>query len=558
MIKRYNNSGASQNDLYNKKKSMNPHTKYLENLNLRKKVTLSIVLLYIFIGLPVWYQLTKVDQYDIRPLLQQEKPNIEYLFKNEEYANLSMKVPIFLNTSATVYKFPDLIPAVQSEIDTLTKTYQEEYGGISMKLEIKEMDDGSNMRENYVVQLDHTDHVGNSIAMYEKLELTVHYNDKTVYDNALPFIIATSIVNNFFYKKNENFLANELDRSLKFMDNLSAVEYKPRVVLNFNLVVDDNVMADWDLNNIDGALFNEMINPFVKLFENVYDFEIESNVFYNEDLNMNGIGNDIANVQANLDYTRLSDNINFIDKKIENVINFAMVLTSSEQDLLSYNIVDWGNIYVCDKDVYLKDDSIYVDSKHLQPLIQTHLNKVFAELTYSDGDFVMTSIDNFIKRGIISNINRINKNIKAVYDMVYNLPVYTDESLNELIPEEFEPYVAKFMNRVFPSLSIPKRIYEQLREIVDKRDSLIEELANGDNCDFKRYLKESFDVYVLSEETFYDHGMVMGGYKSIKHIIAIYLPLLGPMCSIAIGGFVQLVKKPREDPLIEKRKGNFQ
>lgn len=531
---------------------MNPQSKYLENLNLRKRVTLSIILLYVFIGLPVWYQLTKVDQYDIRPLLQQERSSIDYLFKNEELSALSMKIPIFLNTSATAYKFPDLISSVQGEIDTLARSYKEDYGGISMKFEIKEVDEVANVNENYVVQLDHTDHVGNSIAMYEKLELTVHYNDKIVYDNALPFIIATSIVNNFFYKKNENCLANELDRSLSIMDNLSAVEYKPRVALNFNLVVDDNVMADWDLSSIDNTLFSEMIHPFIKMFENVYEFEIESNVFYNEDLNMNGVGSDVASVQAKLDYTRLDDNINFIDKDIENVINFAMVLTLSEQELLSYNIADWGSIYVCDKNLYLKDDFIYVDSKHLRPLLHTHLNKAFAKLTYSNGDFVMTSIDSFIKKGIISNINRINKNIKAVYDMVYSLPVYTDESLNEMIPAEFEPYVAKFMSRVFPSLSIPKRIYDQLREIVDKRDSLIEELAHGNTIDFKRYLKETFDVYLLSEETFYDHGMVMGGYKSIKHIIAIYLPLLGPMCSIAVGGFIQLLKNPRNDPLLKK------
>ncbi|SGZ39987.1 uncharacterized protein HGUI_02187 [Hanseniaspora guilliermondii] len=533
---------------------MNQQRKYLENLNLRKKVTLSIVLLYIFIGLPVWYQLTKVDQYDIRPLLQQEKSSIDYLFKDEDFTNLSLKIPIFLNTSETTYKFPDLIPSVQDEIDTLTRTYKEEYGGIPMSLEIKEMDELSNMDENYVVQLEHTDHVGNSIALYDKLELTVQYDDKTVHDNALPYIIAVSIVNNLFYKKNENFLANELDRSLSIMDNLSVVEYKPRVVLNFNLVVDDNVLANWDLNSIDNTLFNDLINPFIKLFENIYEFEIESNVFYNEDLNMNGVGHDIADVQAKLDYTRLNDNINFIDRDLENVINFAMVLTSSEQDSLSYNIVDWGNIYVCDKEMYLKDDSIYVDSKLIEPLLQTYLEKVFERLTYGNGDLVMNSIDLFIKRAIISNINRINKNIKAVYDMVYNLPVYTDESLNELIPEDLEPYVAEFMNRVFPSLSIPKKIYEQLREIVEKRDSLIDELANGDNVDFKRYLKESFDIYLLSERTFYDHGMVMGGYKSIKHIVAIYLPLLGPMCSIAIGGFIQLVKKPKEDPLLKVKK----
>ena len=533
---------------------MSKESEYLSNLTLRKKVTLSIVLLYIFVGLPVWYHLTKVDQYDIRPLLQQQKPNIEYLFSGDTFTDIDLKIPIFLNTSATEFKFPDLLPSVQKEIDTLTKTYKEEYGGIGLNLEINELGDGNNTNDNFVVQLEYTDHVGNSISLYEKLELTVQYDDKIVFDNGLPYIIAISIVNNFFYKKNEEFLANELDRTLKFMDN--SVEYKPKTILNFNLVVNDNILSDWDINYLNNGLYDELINPFVKLFNNVYDFKIESNIFYNEDLNLSELDGDIADVQAKLDYTRLSDNINFINKDMENVINFALVLTDKpkESTISSYNIPEWGSIFIYNdkiEDLVNENNLLYVNEELLEPLVYSFLQKAFEKLTSSkDSSKVMDDINSFIIKGILSNIDRTNKNIKAIYDMVYTLPVYTDESLNELIPEELQPYVGEFMSRVFPSLSIPKKIYEQLKEIVEKRDLLINELEYNSNFDFKKYLKESFEVYDLSEKTFFDHEMVMGGFKSIKHIIAVYLPLLGPMCSIAIGGFIKLVKKPKQDPLL--------
>ena len=533
---------------------MSKESEYLSNLTLRKKVTLSIVLLYIFVGLPVWYHLTKVDQYDIRPLLQQQKPNIEYLFSGDTFTDIDLKIPIFLNTSATEFKFPDLLPSVQKEIDTLTKTYKEEYGGIGLNLEINELGDGNNTNDNFVVQLEYTDHVGNSISLYEKLELTVQYDDKIVFDNGLPYIIAISIVNNFFYKKNEEFLANELDRTLKFMDN--SVEYKPKTILNFNLVVNDNILSDWDINYLNNGLYDELINPFVKLFNNVYDFKIESNIFYNEDLNLSELDGDIADVQAKLDYTRLFDNINFINKDMENVINFALVLTDKpkENTISSYNIPEWGSIFIYNdkiEDLVNENNLLYVNEELLEPLVYSFLQKAFERLTSSkDSSKVMDDINSFIIKGILSNIDRTNKNIKAIYDMVYTLPVYTDESLNELIPEELQPYVGEFMSRVFPSLSIPKKIYEQLKEIVEKRDLLINELEYNSNFDFKKYLKESFEVYDLSEKTFFDHEMVMGGFKSIKHIIAVYLPLLGPMCSIAIGGFIKLVKKPKQDPLL--------
>lgn len=533
---------------------MSKESEYSSNLTLRKKVTLSIVLLYIFVGLPVWYHLTKVDQYDIRPLLQQQKPNIEYLFSGDTFTDIDLKIPIFLNTSATEFKFPDLLPSVQKEIDTLTKTYKEEYGGIGLNLEINELGDGNNTNDNFVVQLEYTDHVGNSISLYEKLELTVQYDDKIVFDNGLPYIIAISIVNNFFYKKNEEFLANELDRTLKFMDNY--VEYKPKTILNFNLVVNDNIFSDWDINYLNNGLYDELINPFVKLFNNVYDFKIESNIFYNEDLNLSELDGDIADVQAKLDYTRLTDNINFINKDMENVINFALVLTDKpkESTISSYNIPEWGSIFIYNdkiEDLVNENNLLYVNEELLEPLVYSFLQKAFEKLTFSkDSSKVMDDINSFIIKGILSNIDRTNKNIKAIYDMVYTLPVYTDESLNELIPEELQPYVGEFMSRVFPSLSIPKKIYEQLKEIVEKRDLLINELEYNSNFDFKKYLKESFEVYDLSEKTFFDHEMVMGGFKSIKHIIAVYLPLLGPMCSIAIGGFIKLVKKPKQDPLL--------
>ncbi len=42
------------------------------------------------------------------------------------------------------------------------------------------------------------------------------------------------------------------------------------------------------------VLYDELINPFVKLFNNVYDFKIESNIFYNEDLNLGELDGDIC------------------------------------------------------------------------------------------------------------------------------------------------------------------------------------------------------------------------------------------------------------------------
>lgn len=136
--------------------------------------------------------------------------------------------------------------------------------------------------------------------------------------------------------------------------------------------------------------------------------------------------------------------------------------------------------------------------------------------------------------------------------MIHSLPVVTDESLNDLIPEEYQPYLEDFMNKFFPSLSIPQRINNQLNEVILKRDQLFDKFNSTGNTDakFKEYLKDSFSFFKMSEDTFFDHNMVMGNYKSIKHIIAVYLPLLGPVCSLTISGAIRLLQKPKQDPLI--------
>ena len=580
---------------------------YRENLSLRRKASLSILLIYFFIGLPVWYHLTKVDQYELDPLMDSEKLKTPYLFKENNpkeesdfLKEINLKIPVYLNLTNTFYKFPDLLNSTQKEVDGLLGRYKDEYGFNSLNLSIELKDVGNTPAEwfyennEYLVQLQHDSYMGNYIYLYEKLEVVVQYDDRSVYENVLPTLVANSILNHFFFEKIN--VANEFDRRLNLEKNIVDLKYTPKIKLVLNLIINDNLLADWDLKDFDQSkVMQEVLLPFMEMFEGVYKFEIESNILYNEDLNLKdwaGAADEIDDLQSQLDISRLSDRA-FVDNIEDRVLNFVVVFPENENleinnsnnsteetkedviisdkisnnKFLSYNLPEWGSVFIykglLSKLEEGKDlDSIYLKDSILEPLFITFLKEIFPILTSSKkkeeegGEQVVFSITKFIKKAILSNIYRTNKNIKAVYDMIYKLPVVTDESLNGLIPEEYQPYLQEFMNKFFPSLSIPQKIHSQLVEVISQRDILLEKLNTTGNTNdkFKQYLKESFSFYKLSEETFFDHEMVMGNYKSLKHVIAVYLPLLGPVCSITIGGVIQLLKKTKKDPLIEKKK----
>lgn len=542
-----------------------------------------MVFIYVFIGLPVWYHLTKIDQFDLEPLIEREKLKTPYLFNsnnvngNTEFLQeVNLKVPVNLNLTNTYYKFPDLLQSTQNELDEKLSRYRNEYGfnNINLGIELQEVGDkpAEYFYENneYLVQIEHEDYMGNSISLYEKQEITVQYEDRSVYENFLPTLIATSILNHFFFEKIDE--ANEFDRVLNLEQEFETLTYTPKVKLSLNLILNKNILADWSLNDpSQSQVFEKLLLPFVTLFEGVYKFEIESNIIYNEDLNLEdwkGVVENIDDLQSQLDISSLSTNA-FVDGVEEKVLNFVVLFPENENlksndtkegaedAFLSYNLPSWGSVFIY-KDLLselgTELDSIYLKDFLLEPLVYKFLKQIFPLLTASDGEDeqVVFAITKFVKKAILSNIYRTNKNIKAVYDMIHSLPVVTDESLNDLIPEEYQPYLEDFMNKFFPSLSIPQRINNQLNEVILKRDQLFDKFNSTGNTDakFKEYLKDSFSFFKMSEDTFFDHNMVMGNYKSIKHIIAVYLPLLGPVCSLTISGAIRLLQKPKQDPLI--------
>ncbi|XBW35502.1 hypothetical protein QEN19_001075 [Hanseniaspora menglaensis] len=556
---------------------------YKKNQFLRKCSALSVVFIYLFIGLPVWYHLTKVDQYELEPLMKKEKLRTPYLFKenveiDEFLDEISVTLPVNLNLTNTYYKFPDLIQSTQKELTEMLERYKNEYKFNNLNLNIDLKEAGNKTAEHfyqnkeYLVQLEHTDHMGNSISLYEKLEIIVQYNDESVYSNYLPTLIANSIVNHFFFDKIE--VGNEFDRYLTLENKLGNLKYKPTIKLAFNLIVNKNILAGWDLNSPStSSVIQNLFAPFTKMFEGIYKFKVETNILYNEDLKLetwSGEGDDIEELQSQLDVSRLIDN-ELGDPFQEKLLNFVVVLPENkhlvsdadEIKFLSYNLPEWGSVFVY-RDLISSLgsdlDSIYLSDDLLEPIFYQFLKQIFPNLAGSDNgeedEKITLTITNFMVKATLNNIFRANKNIRAVYDMLHSLPVVTDESLNEMIPEELQPYLENFMNKFFPSLSIPQKIHDQLVEVITRRDYLLKKLAGNENVSskFAEYLHESFALYKLSDETFFDHEMVMGNYKSLKHIIAVYLPLLGPVCSIAVGGAIHLLKAPKKDPLLKSKK----
>ncbi|KAH3681631.1 hypothetical protein WICPIJ_007401 [Wickerhamomyces pijperi] len=492
----------------------------LESLLLRRKTVLSMVLVYLFIGLPLWFKLTEIYR---APLPSD--------FISQIHENPSQDLSIHNYVQLRIgngLKYPDLKEAVQVQVNhelALLAASEETklsvaYWNVTLVDEQPEENKGG-----YTLTLEIGDDEGISVDEITK-DTTLYYTLKSVKNNDLPFFITQTLLQHTF--------KTELDllRRHKTVETTAvrSIDYSPRVHLSFKLLTGDGYPVQWE---IEDAL-KDYFGPLVEMFAGYVDLSIDSEIKYFTELNLPETKSQairLGDLSAILDFSEWdvsSDQFSYPS------LNFILYFPSERQaplnlefsdeantDNQAFLIPQWGSI-ILHKDP-LQPGS-YITKEYLYPVLESFSSELFTLLGLpKDPKNPMIRLDALLKYTIVENLQ------KGV------------DSLNSLLK----------LTQSLPNISIPKSVQSNVMKSLEARSKAVEALSLND--DFQTAFVESIKCLQFAELAFFDNMMVQQNFFPQEHKIAVYMPLLGPLSLISSIGFLRIVNDIK---LINKKRSN--
>ncbi|KAH3900349.1 related to GPI transamidase component GPI17 [Saccharomycodes ludwigii] len=504
----------------------------------RRLVCITLILLYCFIGIPLWYKLTTVYR------AQLPTQYIKSLHENK-HQDIHMVIPVYLNFST--YKFPDLDKAVQAQTDSVISNIENGWD-VNWSLQLQNVNQNNLnyttdfYKDKYVVQLILDDFVGCSVP-YDGKDTIVFYNEESILSNDLPFFIAQSLMEHTF-KLEYNLLRKGAQNGNKNGDSNIAIEYSPQVHISLSVLTGKGYPVSWEIEDI----LNEYFTPFRKFISPVVNLTVDTEIIYYNDLNLNKLHNSIGNfthdpiiedLSAIIDLSELTGKNNYYANE-KSVLNLAIVFpehdlphslfkngspVTHENDTFavsSFLVPQWGSLII--NEHALPSNPVKLSKAYLKPIIYKFSNEIFQLLGLSDFkeslSTPMLTIDSFKRiTTIYSNLDKSVDTLRSLVDMTEELP----------------------------QMAIPKQVADDVMEALDLRLEIVGFLNNpNDETDeliWDIALRKSNELVDICEHAFFHKDMMQQNFVPQEHKIAVYLPLLGPISVVCFGGLIKSLKE---------------
>ncbi|KAL3232136.1 GPI transamidase component GPI17 [Nakaseomyces bracarensis] len=491
---------------------------------LRKAVSVFFVVLYVVVGVPLWYKLTNIYR---APL---PTSYIESLHE-DAFQDVHVVIPVYIKSET--YKFPDVHDAVQVQVNYLLNSREHD---IDWSLQVLPYDEGvvgEAMKRGddfHVVSLV-LDTLSGFLPAYDSKEITVLYDDEAVATNDLPFFVAQTLVEHVFTIEWEKFSNYKSKKQ-----NSMAVSYTPDIHLSISLLNGGGYPVEWEVEKT----LKNFFTPFREFISPLVNFTVDTSIIYHNDLNLHALNN-----SDNVTWTELSHTIDLSDLSSMNyykeftTLNLAMVFPDPANapeglnfihgkkkdnivyDWSSFLVPQWG-VLVINKHP-LTSDSVISES-YLEPV----MFQFVADLTRligltSENDELNTpyiTIDSF-KR--LMTLQNIEKSVETLWSLV------------KLITS-------------FQEMAVPQEVMGNVTQALDLRLEIIELLNNPDKGgDFvwNSALAKSNELVRLTELAFFHGEMVQQNFMPLKHKVSVYLPLFGPLSIVIFMGFVYVIREGR-------------
>ncbi|EDO18917.1 hypothetical protein Kpol_1023p88 [Vanderwaltozyma polyspora DSM 70294] len=492
--------------------------------NSRKAVSAFILVLYVFVGVPLWFYLTSIYRAKL------PEKYIESLYE-DKYRDVHMVIPVFIRSET--YRFPDIHDAVQTQVNYLLNSFDQP---IRWSLQVLPYDD--ELIESAKLK-NSTYHIVNlvldsAVSLYvsnESDETVVFFDDESVVNNDLPFYVAQTIVE-FTYELEKQYLAT---KDLVPKNNYS-IPYNPNIHLSLTLLSGDGAPIAWE---IDSSL-KKYFSPIRKFLAPYTNFTVDTSIVYFNDLNLSALENK-TNITENdlssvLDLSELSSLNEYSETSALNLaivfpgklssdkglqyINPSVPNNSSVANWESFIIPRWGALIV---NKFPLEENTLITEGYLSEVLYTLSQELFVLIGLTNN----TNVGNVTTPQITLNSFKRLLTLK-------NMGIAVD-TLHALV----------MLVKNFPQISVPKDVLNDVIAALELRIEIADLLNNpmvGDDVAWSNALSMSNKLVELSEAAFFHGEMVQQNYFPQEHKIAVYLPLLGPLSLISLFGFIKVMR----------------
>lgn len=488
----------------------------ISSITVVRRVIVFVTLLFIvFLGVPLWKSTTTIHRAE---LPADKVKDYSMNLQNQ----IHYKVPVYLDIPNSLVCF---IPQAQ---ELLNKSVYDVYPELQdfWAIELRKIDDNVDAQQDYVVKFEYLPSPDNE-----------EEQDPTESFFISPFSKETRITitdNVVRPKKVDEFLSIILTQYVfkgEIEEMRSVVKGQSHDARNLVMPYSSKYNIVISLLNENGKPINWEIEKSLELFESIFvklnhfaNFTVTSQIQYYSTLTYPPRYDENKKAFI-IPESGLSTFVNFgdwnlITHDIKPSINFILYFPEANYDSKptliensktnSFLIPQWGGVTIFNKD--MKKEGSNIDESELLPVMETFASQLFQLLGMpSLPKSPDIKIDSLSRTMTYKNLKQSLENLEALLTLT--------NSLNEIsIPELTKLYVQKSI--------------EYLEES-------IQELNNGN---FYLSMKHSSQSLENSDRAFFEKEMVQQAYFPSEHKLAVFLPLLGPLCSIVSIGTLKAIK----------------
>lgn len=482
---------------------------------IRRIIVLVIIVIIVFLGVPLWSKTTTIHRAELPASKITECSN------NLQH-QIHYKVPVYLQIPNSLAHF---ISPAQELID---KRISENYPELNdfWSIELKRSSDNVNPQYDYVVKFEHLPSPEDeeeqdplesfSISMFGK-EVEITITDNVVIAKKVDEFMSTVLIEHVFKEEIE-----EMQKVVKGQNKNGRnliIPYSSTYNIVLSLFIENGKPMTWE---IEKSL--RLFDPFFKRLEHFANFTITTQIQYYSTPTYPP--NFDESTQAyTITESDLSTFVNFGDwnlmtHDINPSINFILYFPESNYEgkpLLiensktnSFLIPQWGGVHIFNKDAGA--DKVSISESELLPVMETFTSQLFQLVGMpTQPKSPSMQIDTLSRVTIFKNLKQALENLQALITLT--------NSLNEIsIPEFTKVYVLKSLEYL---------------------EGSIHELNNGNFYLAMTYSSRSLEN---SDKAFFEKEMVQQAYFPSEHKLAVFLPLLGPLCSIVTMGTIKTIK----------------
>ncbi|CUM48680.1 uncharacterized protein AC631_00314 [Debaryomyces fabryi] len=481
----------------------------------RRVIVFVILLIIVFLGIPLWKSTTTIHRAEL-PIVQVKEHSISL------QDQIHYKIPVYLDIPNSLVCF---IPQAQELLD---KKIYNEYPELKdfWAIELRKIDDNIDAQDDYIVKFEYLPSPNNEeeqdptesffISPFSK-ETRITITDNVVRPKKVDEFL--SIVLTEYIFKGEIEQMSDIVRGKNHDSRNLVMPYSSKYNIVISLLSENGRPINWEIEKALGSF--ELI--FFKL-NHFANFTVTSQIQYYSTLTYPP-NYDESKQAFIIPESGLSTFVNFgdwnlithdINPSINFILYFPEANYNSKPTLIensktnSFLIPQWGGVVIFNKD--MKTEGSDINENELLPVMETFASQLFQLLGMpSQPRSPSIKIDSLSRTMTHKNLKQSLENLEALLTLT--------NSLNEIsIPELTKIYVEKSIHYLEESIN---------------------ELNNGNFYLSMKYSSQSLEN---SDRAFFEKEMVQQAYFPSEHKLAVFLPLLGPLCSIVSIGALKVIK----------------